>query len=715
MQQVDQARRLDDMISKVQKGSMQVTEKDAVAMAGHLFSQGKFSQVEKLCRQFIAHNPNNADIHSLLGVTCNAVGKKEEAVALLKQAIKLNPRQASYRSNLGEILRQQGNLAEAITALQEAIQLEPKNPQAHNNLGITRFESKAFEDAVKSYRTALKYRPNFPEAFNNLGNALRRTGDIEEALNAYQSALALREVYPEAYNNLGTLLREQDKPDQAEHALRKATLQNPKYVEAFNNLASLYHGQDKDTDALRQLTEVLKLAPTDIRGLLLTARIQLKRGNHEQAQQACQFVLNEDPDNSEALTVYGMSMHEIDNFDKAIEYLGKAVEKTPDNPEALNYYGVALKSVGRLDEARETLRKALDLNPNMYGGYANLNDLIDFSKDTELFGQLEKLVKDVKDKESPRLLPLHFAYGKALDDHGKHAAALKHYIQGGQIKRSQLDYKEADNAEFFDKIQKAFPAKIFKDRPFKGIDTDRLVFIIGMPRSGSTLVEQILSSHDDIYGAGEVKYLSQGLGKLRDRFPGLSRFPDMVGELNEMQFKLLADNYAMPLFKAAGKSKIVTDKLLTNYFFVGLIHLMFPNAKIINTRRNPIDCCLSAFTKLFKDDMPHSYDLEELGRYYLRYDKLMKHWEKVLPKGTIKVVEYENVVANMEAEARSLIDFIGVEWDDKLLDFYNSKRPVKTASVAQVRKPIYNTAVERYKKYGKGLQPLIDTIEKGKL
>src|SRR5690606_4532915 len=175
---------------------------------------------------------------------------------------------------------------------------------------------------------------------------------------------------------------------------------------------------------------------------------------------------------------------------------------------------------------------------------------------------------------------------------------------------------------------------------------------------------------------------------------------------------LVADGYEQAMFKSAGDAKIVTDKLLTNYFFVGLLHLLFPNAKIINTRRDPVDTCLSGFTKLFKDDMPHSYDMGELGRYYRQYDALMKHWEKVLPKGVLKVVEYENVVSDMEKEAKGIIEFLGLDWEDKVLDFHKSSRPVKTASVAQVRKPIYNTAVKRWKKYGKGLQPLVDAIEK---
>ena len=712
MQQVMSDRRLNEMIQKIQKGSMRMSETDALNIAGQLYARGRYKQAENVLRQIIKHKPSVSDAHSILGVVLNAQGNAKEGVASLKRAIKLAPKIASYRSNLGEIQRQQGNLADALVTLQEAIALDPKNAQAYNNLGILRFDSGNYEEAVEAYRKAIELRPNFPEAHNNLSNALRRMGDVDGAIDAYQNALAIREVYPEAYNNMGTLLRELGKNEQAEHSLKKAIQQNPRYVEAYNNLAAIYYSEHKDVDALRLLTEALKLAPTDKRSLILTARIQQRRGAFAAAEQACRLALKTDPENAEAMTVLGIVLHELDQYEDALKLLEKAVELAPKNPESLNFYGVALKSVGRLDDAREQILKGIELNPNMFGAYANLNDLVDFSKEKVLYDRIEAIMEAAPDKNTDMMLPLHFAYAKALDDHGKHEKALEHYIAGGKLKRKQLKYVEAETFKFFDDIKKAFPAKIFKDRPYEGNQTDRILFIIGKPRSGSTLVEQILSSHGEVYGAGEVKYFSQALHKLRDRFPSLSRFPQMAGEMKPNHFKLVADGYEKALFKSAGDARIVTDKLLTNYFFVGLLHLLFPNARFINTRRDPVDTCLSGFTKLFKDDMPHSYDLGELGRYYRQYDALMKHWEKVLPKGVLKVVEYEDVVADTEKEARAIIEFLGLKWDKKMLEFHKSNRPVKTASVAQVRKPIYKTAVKRWKKYGAGLQPLIDAIEK---
>ena len=425
------------------------------------------------------------------------------------------------------------------------------------------------------------------------------------------------------------------------------------------------------------------------------------------------MAVQEEPENAEALTVLGQVLHETDRYDEAIKVLEQALKTKAENPEALNFYGVALKSVGRLEEARETIIKALQLNDAMYGAYANLNDLVNFSEGVgeELFNRMDAIFESVENREAEQYLPLHFAYAKALEDRGQHERALEHYILGGKMKRAQLDYKESETFGFFDAIRAAFPKEAFENRKFAGLDDERPVFIVGMPRSGSTLVEQILSSHPDVYGAGEVKYLSRALGQLRDRFPSLPKYPEMAAKITPAQLEIVAKNYQQALSTGAGDAKKITDKLLTNYFFVGLVHLLFPKAKIIHTQRDPVDTCLSGFTKLFKDDMPHSYDLTELGRYYGKYRDLMEHWEKVLPEGALTTVQYEDVVADTEKEAKRLIEFLGLPWNDKCVDFHKSDRPVKTASVAQVRKPIYNTSVKRWEKYGDGLQPLVDAIQ----
>jgi hypothetical protein len=224
-------------------------------------------------------------------------------------------------------------------------------------------------------------------------------------------------------------------------------------------------------------------------------------------------------------------------------------------------------------------------------------------------------------------------------------------------------------------------------------------------------VEQILSSHPQVYGAGEIKVLNRSLGMLRDRFPSIPKYPAMVAQLEPDHFRTIAESYLAEVKSKAGGAARITDKLLTNFFFAGLIQLLFPNAKIIHTRRNPVDTCLSAYTKLFKDDMPHSYNFTELGRYYRQYEALMRHWEKVLPAGVMMTVDYEAVTEDLESNARALVDHIGLKWDKACLAFHKSTRAVKTASVVQVRRPVYKTSVERWRRYGDGLAPLLEALD----
>lgn len=687
-----------------------LTAGQAVERAGRLFAAGKYDQAADLARQIIKFHPNQSDAHNILGVSLNSLGQAQEGVAMIKQAIKLAPANAIFYANLGEVERQRKRTTEARQALLKAVQLDPKQASAHNNLGILHFDAGEFQEAVASYLKAVAANPRFAEAYNNLANASRFAGDHAKALGYYHKALQLRENYPEAYNNLGTLLRDQGKFAEAEHAYRKAMGQNSRYMDAYNNLANLLYMTNKDSDALRVLADALRIQDNHPVTLTITARVQLRRGNHQAAEQAARRAMAANPTNADAMVALGQVFHETDRFDQAVEILSKALEAAPNSPEARNFYGVALKSVGRLEEGKENILKAIELNSSNYGAYANLNDLVDFREAPELVAKMESIFAESKNHDDPRLLSLHFGFAKALDDIGQHERALSHYMKGAAQKRKLLAYDEAETHQFFKDVAKAFPAEVFQNRPFAGFPNDRLVFIVGMPRSGSTLVEQILASHPDVFGAGEVKYLARALGQMRDRFPSMGRYPDLFKEMEPFHFDLIGKSYLKQTLPAAGSAKKITDKLLTNYFFVGLINLIFPNAKFVHTVRNPVDTSLSAFTKLFKDDMPHSYDFGELGRYHLQYQALMEHWRKVLPPGTMLDVNYEDVVADTEGKARELIDFVGLEWDPACVEFHRSKRPVKTASVAQVRKPIYTGSVERWRKYGPGLQPLIDAL-----
>lgn len=696
--------------AEVPPGKEYLSVQDALDRALLLANQGKLQRAELLAREIVGARPKNADAHNVLGVVLHRQGRHGEAAKSAREAIRLNPGVANYYSNLGEMERQLKNLDAARTALERALVLDPKAIQALNNLGVIHFDAREFEKARACYEKALTLDPNYAEAHNNLGNVFRVLEGPERALLEYERAIEARESYAEAYNNMGTTLRDMDRPDEAELAFHRAIAIRPNYVEATNNLASLLIAQKRYDDVLRTLGDLLKLAPKDPKTLVNVARAQLLRASPLQAERAVKAVLADHPDQIDALNLYGQICHELDRYDESLKSFERVLALDPGNLEALNFYGVVLKSVGRLDDARATFIKALEIQPRALGAYSNVVDLEKFSPDNPLFVAMRQILERAKDPEHERFMATHFALGKAYEDMGEYETALKHYAIGARQKRAQLTYNQTETFQFFDEIRATFTREYFSNPPFEGRPSALPIFIIGMPRSGSTLTEQIISSHPNVFGAGEIKTLSASIGALRYKFPSLPKYPAMAKSMRPTQFAAIADAYLQSISAQAKDALRVTDKLLTNFFFVGLIHVLFPNAKIVHTIRNPVDCCLSSYTKLFKDDMPHSYDFGELGRYYGKYHALMAHWREVLPEGVMLDVPYEGVVRDPETKAREIIAFCGLDWDDRCLKFHESVRPVKTASVSQVRQPLYQSSVERWRRYGSGLDPLVDAL-----
>ncbi|HEY7979084.1 MAG TPA: tetratricopeptide repeat protein [Rhizomicrobium sp.] len=694
-------------------GKQWMSVADAIARATVLYQENKFQKAENLAREIIASRPNNADAHNILGVVLFRLGKIDEGLEKVRRAAKIDSNNPNYFANLGEMERKAKNLDEAQVALDRAIFLDPKSAQAHNNLGIVYFDKREFEKAAECYREAIALHEEYAEAHNNLGNAMRALDDINGAVEEYERAIELRENYAEAYNNMATALRDLQRTEEAEYSYRRAVEIRPDYLEALNNLANLLIYEKRYEDALRTLGDTLRNYPNDVGTLVTTARAQMHRGNTDLAERAVELALQTDPKSVDALCLQGQLYNEMDRWDEAVKAYEAALAIDPESIEALNMYGVTLKSLGRMDEARDAFMKALERNPRSIGAYSNIIDLENFTQDNPLFKAMLDMLENAKDKEHERFMSLHFALGKAYDDAKDYETALNHFSIGAKIKRAQLKYDESDSFAFFDEIRETFDEDYFKSLPFEGNPTTLPVFIVGMPRSGSTLTEQIIASHPQVFGAGEIKNLSDAMGAIRGRFPNIPKFPQMAKSMKPAQFAAVANHYLKSIAHLSPTATRVTDKLLTNYYFVGMLATLFPNAKIIHTMRNPVDTCLSSYTKLYKDDMPHSYDLRELGRYYSKYLQLMAHWRRVLPKGFMLETQYEDVVADKETKAREIIAFLDLPWDDRCLNFHETDRPVKTASVSQVRKPMYNTSVERWRRYGAGLQPLIDALEEG--
>lgn len=316
---------------------------------------------------------------------------------------------------------------------------------------------------------------------------------------------------------------------------------------------------------------------------------------------------------------------------------------------------------------------------------------------------------------------LHFALAKALADVGDDEGSFGHFLEANELKRAELDYDEAKALRVFDDIRTVFSAEFLRAREGNGHASELPIFIVGMPRSGSTLVEQILASHPRVFGSGERVDFSAILRSMGADRPA-AMFPRGVLGFTRSDFLDLAKSYLGRMEDAAAAARSrdpsafgvtldrITDKTLNNFFCVGLIHLALPNARIIHTRRDPVDSCLSCYSRLFGSKLSFTYDLGELGRYHRAYQALMEHWSSVLPAGAILDVQYEDVVDDLEGQARRLIAHCGLEWHDACLAFHETRRPVKTASVGQVRQPIYRSSVKRWRPADDVLRPLLDGL-----
>ena len=348
------------------------------------------------------------------------------------------------------------------------------------------------------------------------------------------------------------------------------------------------------------------------------------------------------------------------------------------------------------------------MQPDLVGAFVNLVDAKKFNtNDDEHLVAMEGLAAKIDTLTEERQEHLHFGLGKAYDDLKRYDEAFDHLIKGNALKRKTIDYDEAMVLGFFERVKETISAEVVRQKSGSGFESRQPIFVLGMPRSGTTLVEQIIASHRDVSGAGELKDLSDTVSSVRGRDGKEAPYPEFVPVLTPAELAKIGEAYIRRLDKRAPGAARITDKMPSNFYFVGLIHLALPNAKIIHTNRNPIDTCVSCFSKLFAGEQSQTYNLGEIGRYYRAYHGLMAHWRQVLPPGAFLDVQYEEVVGDVEGQSRRMLEFCGLEWDASVLDFHKHERAVKTASASQVRKPIYESSVARWRNYEKFLGPLV--------
>jgi tetratricopeptide (TPR) repeat protein len=644
--------------------------------AVRLHQSGRLAEAERIYRQILDQDQNHPDALHMLGVIASQTGHFAESVTLIGQALAVNPQAAPFHANYGTALRGLGRLQDAAAAFRRALHYKPDYAEAHNNLGTTLRDLGNIEEAEASFREALRLKPDHGDAHNNLGNLKREAGQWGEAEEHYRQALAVMPLgHPKTmhYNrNLGTLLRDCGRLTEAEASYRRALRIKADDEELHNNLGI----------ALREM------------GLLL------------EADRSHSLELLLAPDLPSPYNSRGASLRALGRLDDAERLARRALIIAPNLAEAHNTLGIVLFDLGKIDSARHHLDQALALAPGDALFHFNLAATKRYRLDDPQIGVMEAMLPRAASLPIDARIHLNFALAKAYDDLGDKDRGFDHLLTGNGLKRQQLGYDEAAAMALFARIKALFTADLMRELALPAQPASGAVFILGMPRSGSTLIEQILASHPQMFGAGELTLLSQSVNAVLGR----DRYPEAVSALNADGLAALAETYRTALQTEAQSSLRITDKLLRNFIYCGLIALALPEARIIHCSRDPIDNCLSIYSKLFVGHHPYAYDLAELGRYYLAYQDLMAHWRRVLPPGRMIDVVYEDVVEDLEGQARRLLDFLELPWDPACLAFYNTNRPVRTASATQVRQPIYRSSVGRWRPSGDRLSPLLRAL-----
>jgi Flp pilus assembly protein TadD len=577
----------------------------------------------------------------------------------------------------GNIQQAHGALEEAISAYTEAIRLSPALVEAHINLATALGKMGRFAEAANACRIAIGLNPGLAEAHANLGTALSKQGQLEEASAAYLEALRVKADDPAILANLGNVLRQLGRLDDCIACLRRLTVLTPADAGIWCNL-----------------------------GCALC-----ENGAPGEAETCHRHALELAPDLARAENGLGNALHNQGRFDEAISHYRRAIALHPAFAEPHCNLGVTLQEHGHLDAALACFERAVQLAPSRTAFHRMLATTGRIMPGSPQMQRLEALAADSADMQEADRMELHFALGSVYAAHGRHDQAAPHLLEGNRLKRRRTAYDETATLSLFARIRSVFTPALLRGADGGSQHCASAIFVLGMPRSGTSLVEQILASHPHVHGAGEVQDLPGVVHKLESQ-EAAGVFPECASRLSRQALSEGGRAYLQALRARAPSAAYVTDKLPDNFLRVGLIHLVLPGARIIHVSRDPIDTCLSCFSRLFTGALPYTYNLEELGRYYRAYRELMAYWKETLPAGTILDVRYEDIITDLEGQARRMFHYCGIPWNEACLRFHQTQRVVQTASAPQVRRPLYASSVGRWAGAEGLVKRLRDEMEK---
>jgi tetratricopeptide (TPR) repeat protein len=634
-------------------------------------------------------------------------GEIEQAEHLCRQVTEEDPENITMLGMLGAILLKQNKIDDAKAQLLRTIELAPTFAKPHEDLGMLYLSQNQAERASGFFKKAIQLDPTQASAHFGLANALLKMGMKKEAESAHRKYLDLSptgKALSEA-----SRLRKEGNPERAEEICEAILQQEPDNVEALRTLARIATDDGRYVVAEGLLRKIVSLSPDRSLSFEELGRFLADSGRVPEAVDFITKAIDLEPENFANHLLLADVLSMLGRNDDALESYERCLVLEPDEPSALLGMGHIFRIRGRREDAIASYKKCAALRPDAGTAYWSLASLKDYRMtDKEIADMRDSIESRDLDPESE--VSFRFALARAYEGRKDFERAWQEYEYGNKLKRSMIKYDPVENETNHDKVMNVFTREFLDRESESEANTPVPIFILGMPRSGSTLIEQILASHSQVEGAGElprITMLTVTLGSHRS--DGL-QYPEVLRELTEDQLAAIGKSYVhqtgphrhekMPYF---------TDKMPANFLHVGFIHLILPQARIIDARRAPLDTCIGNYRQLFALGKNQSYELQELGEYYLQYRRLMDHWDEVLP-GRILKVQYEDVVSDLEGQVRRILDYCQLPWEDACLRFFESDRDVNTASSEQVRQPIYKDAIDYWKNYESHLDELLEVL-----
>ena len=639
-----------------------------------MMQAGDFITAEKMAHTRVEAEPSNTESLYLLAVAQRYLERYTEALATLTTLRNVNPEHSRCFQEMGHVYRAQNNHPSALRAYHNAVQINP-----------------ALEASIAAQIGILE--------------ATGR-GSMTAALVAQLTFI--REL-PKPLLIVMELIA-QDKLVQAEELCKAFMLKAPRHVEGMRLLATIANRLGVGDEALFLLESALVLAPDNSRVHIEYVQVLRKNHQYQASLEQAKSLSDKAPNNPQFKSVYAVEAMQSGHYDTALRLFDEILMALPDDPVTLTSRGHALKTCGQTDKAIQSYRRAIARLPSHGEAYYSLANLKLFRFTGAEISAMECLEADQDTSYASRIY-LNFALGKAHEDEKNFAKSFEYYRVGNYLKKIQSRYKAEEITEEFHAQRQVVTTQLIARHSGTGCPAPDPIFIVGLPRSGSTLLEQILSSHSRVDGTMELPNVLALAQRLRrgERMGPDSHYPKVLDALAESDYREFGEAFIRDTQIHRGCGDFFIDKMPNNFRHIGLIHLMLPNAKIIDARRHPMACCFSGFKQLFAEGQEFSYGLEEMGTYYRDYVALMDHWDKVLP-GKVLRVNYENVVADLGTEVHRILNHCGLEFEESCISFYDNIRAVRTPSSEQVRQPIYQGGVDQWQHFDEYLTPLKEAL-----